>query len=140
VIIRNPNSNFKDTKVVIRNPNSNFKDTKVVIRNPNSNFKDTKVVIRNLNSKDIQHNDKKEKVEWWSTKPLHRKIKIDQHESHKNPMVMSCSTEGSAVLLQEYVIDSLKPLMYNTCSTLIYQNIKIRWSNIVHKGNKQYNV
>jgi len=63
-------------------------------------FEDTKGVIRSCKLKDRQHNDQtKTKIKRQTTiyKILHRKIKIEQHESQQQSVVNSCTLEGKAV-------------------------------------------
>ena len=45
-------------------------------------FEDTKAVIRICKSKDKQHNGQNNKGQTTIYKTLHKKLKIEQHESH----------------------------------------------------------
>jgi len=52
-------------------------------------FEDTKEVVRSHKSKDIQYNDQEDKS-------LHRKVKIEQHESYlKQGAYLTCSTSDT---------------------------------------------
>ena len=50
--------------------------------NAQERFEDTKVVIRICKSKDRQHKGQKKKGQTTIYKTLHKKLKIEQHESH----------------------------------------------------------
>ena len=50
--------------------------------NSQERFEDTKGVIRICKSKDRQHNGQKKKGQTTIYKTLHKKLKIEQHESH----------------------------------------------------------
>jgi hypothetical protein len=73
-----------------RNNNSNTTQTSVFIQETSSKtimydkFEDTKGEIRSSKSKDRQHNIQMKRTKWQATiyKTLHRKLKIEQDESH----------------------------------------------------------
>ena len=50
--------------------------------NAQERFEDTKVVIRICKSKDRQHKGQKKKGQTTIYKTLHKKLKIEQHQSH----------------------------------------------------------